>query len=71
MTDNNGVPQVGNTARTLGVRPGVDIPIDADGMVFAFCQDMGKLAKGKIHRQDKLNLTLNELVIDDIITRIA
>ena len=34
-------------------------------------EQQGKLAKGKIHRQDKLNLTLNELVIDDIITKIA
>lgn len=33
MTENDGGTQVGDTARTLGVRPGVDIPVDADGML--------------------------------------
>jgi len=29
----DGLPQPGRSARTLGVRPGVDIEIDADGLV--------------------------------------
>jgi hypothetical protein len=29
----DGYPASGPTARTLGVRPGVDIPVDADGVV--------------------------------------
>jgi RHS repeat-associated protein len=33
MTPEGSQPQVGETARTLGVRPGVDIPVDANGRV--------------------------------------
>ncbi|RYF69384.1 MAG: hypothetical protein EOO39_17645, partial [Cytophagaceae bacterium] len=33
MTDINGIPKVGGSARELGARPGVDIPIDANGNV--------------------------------------
>lgn len=29
----DGQPEPGRTARTLGARPGVDIPVDADGFV--------------------------------------
>ena len=29
----DGLPQVGSSARTLGARPGIDIPIDESGMV--------------------------------------
>ncbi|MTD29433.1 hypothetical protein GK011_21155, partial [Erwinia sp. J316] len=32
MTDNGG-PQVGSSARTLGVRPGTDIPVDQHGNI--------------------------------------
>ena len=33
MLENSGMPQIGDSARGLGVRPGVDIPVDANGMV--------------------------------------
>ena len=37
MKDNNGLPEIGNTARSLGARPGpgpnTDIPVDSTGMV--------------------------------------
>lgn len=29
----DGLPELGRSARTLGVRPQIDIPVDADGMV--------------------------------------
>jgi hypothetical protein len=32
MIENNGQPQIGNTARELGTRP-IDIPVDGRGMV--------------------------------------
>ena len=34
MIEDGGKPKVGNTARTLGARPNVDIPIDKNGMVY-------------------------------------
>ena len=30
---NDALPQAGQTARTLGVRPGIDIPVGVDGVV--------------------------------------
>src|SRR5688572_29078754 len=33
MTPDGEKPQVGSTARTLGVRPGADIPVDSKGKV--------------------------------------
>ncbi len=33
MTENNGTPKVGESARTLGVRHNIDIPIGENGMV--------------------------------------
>jgi hypothetical protein len=32
-TAGDGYPEPGPTARTLGVRPGIDIPVDVDGIV--------------------------------------
>jgi len=33
MTEEDGMPKTGNTARSLGVRPQVDISVDSNGMV--------------------------------------
>lgn len=33
MMEDDGKPKVGESARTLGVRPDVDIPVDANGIV--------------------------------------
>ncbi|HEU5159763.1 MAG TPA: DUF6531 domain-containing protein [Streptosporangiaceae bacterium] len=33
MRESGGVPELGQSARTLGARPGTDIPVDANGMV--------------------------------------
>ncbi|WP_427108125.1 RHS repeat domain-containing protein [Lysinibacillus xylanilyticus] len=33
MTDSNGKPKLGESARTLGARPNVDIPVDTNGKV--------------------------------------
>lgn len=34
MKEDKGKPAAGDSARTLGVRPDIDIPVDANGMVY-------------------------------------
>ncbi len=41
MADADGLPVTGTTGRYLGVRPGVDVPVDADGFVESETEGMG------------------------------